>query len=96
MANCNVATKVSYFVAGLGIGAAVALLFAPQSGEDTRKQIAEKAQEGTDFVASKSREIRKQAEEFVDQGKDLVSKQKARLADALESGKQTVRETFSR
>jgi len=96
MANCNVATKVSYFVAGLGIGAAVALLFAPQSGEDTRKQIAEKAQEGTDFVASKSREIRKQAEDIVDQGKDLVSKQKARLADALESGKQTVRETFSR
>jgi len=90
MANCNVATKVSYFVAGLGIGAAVALLFAPQSGEDTRKQ------EGTDFVASKSREIRKQAEDIVDQGKDLVSKQKARLADALESGKQTVRETFSR
>jgi len=83
-------------VAGLGIGAAVALLFAPQSGEDTRKQIAEKAQEGTDFVASKSREIRKQAEDIVDQGKDLVSKQKARLADALESGKQTVRETFSR
>ena len=96
MANCNVATKVSYFVAGLGIGAVIALLFAPQSGEDTRKQIAEKAQEGTEFVASKSREIRKQAEELVDQGKDLVSKQKARLADVFESGKQTVRETFAR
>jgi gas vesicle protein len=96
MANCNVATKVSYFVAGLGIGAAVALLFAPQSGEETRKQIAEKAHEGSDFVASKGREIRKQAEELVDQGKDLVSKQKARLADVLESGKQSVRETFSR
>ena len=96
MADCNVPTKVSYFVAGLGIGAAIALLFAPQSGEDTRKQIAEKAQEGGEFVASKSREIRKQAEELVDQGKDLVSKQKARLADALESGKQTVRETFAR
>ena len=50
MANCNVATKVSYFVAGIGIGAAVALLFAPQSGEETRKQIAEKAQEGKDYV----------------------------------------------
>jgi gas vesicle protein len=96
MADCNVPTKISYFVAGLGIGAAIALLFAPQSGEDTRKQIAEKAQEGGEFVASKSREIRKQAEELVDQGKDLVSKQKARLADVLESGKQSVRETFAR
>ena len=96
MANCNVATKVSFFVAGVGIGAAVALLFAPQSGEDTRKQIADKAQEGTDYVASKSRQIRKQAGELVDQGKDMVSKQKDRLADALESGKQSVRETFAR
>jgi len=95
MANCNVATKVSYFLAGMGIGAAIALLFAPQSGEETRKQIAEKAQEGKDYVASKGRDIRKQAEELVDQGKDLVSKQKARLADVLESGKQVARETFS-
>ena len=96
MANCNTTTKVSFFLAGLGIGAAVALLFAPQSGEETRKQIADKAKDGTDYVSAKGREIRKQAEDLVDQGKDLVSKQKARLADALESGKQTVRETFAR
>jgi gas vesicle protein len=96
MADCSVTTKVSYFVAGLGIGAAIALLFAPQSGEETRKQIAGKAQEGTDYVAAKGRELRKQAEDLVDQGKDMVSKQKARLADVLESGKQTVRETFAR
>jgi gas vesicle protein len=96
MANCNVVTKVTYFVAGVGIGAAIALLFAPQSGEETRKQIAEKAHEGKDYVASKGREIRKQAEDLVDQGKDLVNKQKSRLADVLESGKQAARETFAR
>ena len=92
MADCNVPTKVSYFVAGLGIGAAIALLFAPQSGEDTRKQIAEKAQEGGEFVASKSREIRKQAEDAVEKGKDLVSKQKELLSAALEAGKQAYQE----
>jgi gas vesicle protein len=96
MANCSVGTKVSFFVAGLGIGAAVALLFAPQTGEETRKQIKKTAQDGGDFVVSKGKEFRKQAEDLVDQGKDMVNKQKARLADALESGKQTVRETFSR
>jgi gas vesicle protein len=96
MADCNVATKISYFLAGIGIGAVVALLFAPQSGEETRKQIADKAQDGKDFVAHKGREIRKQAEDIVDQGKDLVNKQKARLADVLESGKQAARETFAR
>ena len=96
MAQCDVGTKISYFVAGLGIGAAVALLLAPQSGEETRKRIAETAQDGKDYVTSKGRELRKQAEELVDQGKELVSKQKARLADVLESGKQVARDTFAR
>jgi len=95
MANCNISTKVAYFLAGFGIGAAVALLFAPLSGEETRKRIADKAQEGKEYVASKSRELRQQAEEFVDHGKELVGKQKERLADVLEAGKQKARETFA-
>lgn len=85
MASCNISTKVAYFVAGFGIGAAVALLFAPQSGEETRKQIGEKAQEGKEYVASRGRELRKQAEEIVDQGKDLINKQRDRLVDVFGS-----------
>jgi len=96
MANCNVSIKLIYFAAGVGVGAALALLFAPQSGEETRKQIAEKAHEGKEYVASRGREIRKHAEDLVDQGKELVHKQKERLADVLESGKQAARETFAR
>jgi gas vesicle protein len=96
MANCNGSTKVAYFLAGLGIGAAVALLLAPLSGEETRKRIVDKAQEGKDYVATKGRELRKQAGDLVDQGKDLVSRQKDRLAEVLEAGKQTARETFTR
>jgi len=96
MARTNVSTRIAYFLAGFGIGAAVALLFAPLSGEETRKLIADKAEEGKDYVASKGRELRKQAEELVDHGKQLVSKQKERLADVLEAGKQAARDTFAR
>ena len=96
MANWDVPGKAIYFVAGLGIGAAVALLFAPQSGRQTRKLIVNKAEEGKDFVTAKGREIRSIADDLVDQGKDLVSKQKDRLADVLASGKQAARETFAR
>ncbi len=96
MANCSVTTKAAYFIAGAGIGAAITLLFAPESGEEIRRRIVEKTQEGRDFVTSKGRELRKHAEDLIDEGKDVVNKQKARLADVLESGKHAARETFSR
>ncbi len=49
-------SKMAFFLAGLGIGAILALLFAPKSGEETRQYITGKAGEGKDFVASRSKE----------------------------------------
>jgi gas vesicle protein len=96
MARCSIAMKVGYFLAGIGIGAAVALLLAPETGEQTRKLIAKKAGEGKDYVASKGREFRGQAEEFVEKGKGLVTKQRERLAEVLETGKEAARSALSR
>jgi len=84
--------KVGFFLAGLGIGAVLALLFAPRSGQETRDLIVHKAEEGRDFVVSKTEEIRKQAEDAVEKGRDLVSKQKELLSAALEAGKQAYQE----
>jgi gas vesicle protein len=96
MARCNIGTEVGCFLAGVGIGAAVALLLAPKTGEQTRKLIARKAEEGKDYVASKGREFRGQAEELAEKGKGLVSKQKERLAEVLETGKEAARSTLSK
>jgi gas vesicle protein len=96
MARCRIAPKVGYFVAGLSAGAVVALLLAPKTGEQTRKLIAKKAEEGKDYVASKGREFREQAEELVEKGKELVTKQRERVGEALETGKEAVRSTLSR
>jgi gas vesicle protein len=88
MSEDNGGSQVGFFLAGLGIGAVVALLLAPRSGKETREYIVNKAEEGRDFVVTKSEEIRKQAEDAVEKGKDLVSKQKELLSAALEAGKQ--------
>jgi gas vesicle protein len=96
MAECNTATKVGFFLAGVGIGVVVALLFAPKSGKETRKYIADKAEEGKDYVATKGRELRRHAEDLVEKSKDVVGKQKERLADALEAGKESVRAAITR
>ncbi len=96
MATCNVSTKAVYLLAGMAIGGAVALLFAPKSGKETRKYLSDKAEDGKDFVVSKGREFREQAEEFVDRGKEVLAKQKERLTDVLEAGRQVARNTVAR
>ena len=88
----NGGTNLGFFLAGLGIGAVLALLFAPRSGKETREYIAGKAEEGRDYVRAKSEDLRRQAEEAVEKGKDLVTKQKELLSAALEAGKQAYQE----
>jgi len=92
MSDENDGSKVGFFLAGLGIGAVMALLFAPRSGKETRDMIVQKAEEGRDYVVTKSEEIRKQAEDAVEKGRDLVNKQKDLLSAALEAGKQAYEE----
>jgi gas vesicle protein len=96
MSEGNGGSMVTAFLAGLGIGAVVALLFAPRSGQETRDLLAQKAGEGKDFMKTKTEEIRKQAEDAVEKGKDLVSKQKELLSAALEAGKQAYQEEKSK
>jgi gas vesicle protein len=81
-------SRVWFLLAGLGIGAVIALLLAPRSGKETRDSIVQTAEEGRDFVVTKTEEIRKQAEDAVEKGKDLVNKQKDLLSTAVEAGKQ--------
>jgi len=92
MSEENGGSKVGFFLAGFGIGAVMALLFAPRSGKETRDMIVQKAEEGRDFVITKTEEIRHQAEDAVEKGKDMVSKQKELLSAALEAGKQAYQE----
>jgi len=46
------------FVAGAIAGAAVALLFAPATGEDTRDFLGQRAHEGRDKVVDAARQFR--------------------------------------
>ena len=46
----NVAKFWAVFTIGVAAGAAVALLYAPQTGEKTRKQVRRKLEDATDYV----------------------------------------------
>jgi gas vesicle protein len=74
------------FAIGAAAGAAIALLFAPASGEETRRQLAQKAREGRDKAASLAREGR----EFVDRQREKVSTVIDRGREAYESARKEV------
>jgi gas vesicle protein len=83
MSENNVGNNLLYFLAGMAAGAVGALLFAPQSGEKTRKLLNKKADEGREYLREKGEEIREQAEEYVEKGKELISEQVERGKDLV-------------
>ena len=83
---------ILWFLAGLGIGAAIGVLYAPKSGRETRDDIAKFAQEGTEQVKERAKQYRNQAGEWVERGKGVVSQQKEQIRSAVEAGKQAYRE----
>ena len=85
-------SKLAYFLVGGGIGAIVALLFAPRSGRETREIIAHRANESRDKVLSASRNVSDKVTTYIDRGKEVVSSQKEQLAAAIEAGKQAYRD----
>lgn len=88
----NSGSRFSYFLAGMGIGAVLAILFAPRSGEETREYIRDRAEEGRDYLKRQSRDVRERAREYGDKGKEYVGRQRESLEAALEAGKEAYRE----
>ncbi|MBM3727580.1 MAG: YtxH domain-containing protein [Acidobacteria bacterium] len=87
--------KLSYFFLGLGVGVAVGILFAPKSGEETRRLLRERAEEGTDYVRRKAVDLRDQAVEQVERGKQTIQRQRDQLSAAVEAGRQAYRESVA-
>jgi gas vesicle protein len=95
--------KILFFMAGAGIGAVLALLFAPKSGRETRELIARTANDSRDFIANKYSEGRQVVDDkrrkmtddfstFLDKSKEAVQRQKEQLSAAFEAGKAAYRE----
>jgi gas vesicle protein len=78
--------KLVWFFAGAAIGAAIALLYAPESGKVIRRKIATKASEQAEVLTGASKE-------WLDKGKDLFDKGRAiadEAAEMFERGKKMV------
>ncbi|MBK9239349.1 MAG: YtxH domain-containing protein [Acidobacteria bacterium] len=70
------------FVLGAAAGAAVALLYAPATGEETRRRIKDKAREGRDKAEAVARD-----------GREFLKRQRENLGAAVERGKEAFEQT---
>jgi gas vesicle protein len=95
--------KFLYFLAGAGIGAVLALLFAPKSGKETRELLAKTATDSKEFLSNKyadgkqfvgdtSRRVTDDFSAFIDKSKEAVQRQKEQISAAFEAGKAAYRE----
>ena len=86
------------FLLGTVVGAAAALLLAPQTGEETREVIRERGielqgrmgqttEEARSRAADLASEARSRAADAQDRSRTLLAEQKSRLQDAIDQGK---------
>ena len=85
MAKDNSGSMMVAFVIGALTGAAVALLFAPATGEEARE-----------FIGQKARESKAKAREAMDQGKDYYRSQRENLVTAVERGREAFQQARER
>jgi gas vesicle protein len=70
---------VTAFAVGALVGAGIALLYAPQSGRDTRE-----------LLARKTRELKDRAGEALDDAKEMVRGKRDQILAAVEAGKEAM------
>lgn len=96
-------TKLTYLLIGGGIGAVLALLFAPKSGEELRQDIADATRKSVDSARDTANQLsarageyyeatRERAGELAQNARDAATRRTGTISAAIEAGKQAYRE----
>ena len=80
------AERIVWFCAGAAVGASVALLYAPQPGEQTRKFLREKAELARDKVVEAGEELAQKSRTWYEKGSQVVEE----AGELLERGRKLV------
>ncbi len=101
MADDNGSNGLGWFLAGLGIGALVGVLYAPKSGTETRADIvsgaldakekaAALAQQGVEKANTYVDQSKQVAADYVDKGKEYYERGRSQWTEYVEKGKSLV------
>ncbi|MGE0450798.1 MAG: YtxH domain-containing protein [Vicinamibacterales bacterium] len=86
------------FLLGAVSGAAVALLYAPAAGDETRELLGQRAKEGRERAAAaaeKGRDVLNQSRDMLSQGRDILSQGRETLSHAIDRGREAYQQARS-
>lgn len=91
MVDENKSYGLAWFLAGLGVGALVGILYAPKSGRETREGIAQGARDSADYLRTRTREAAENVSALVDRSKEqvgnFVGKGKEQVGEYVDRGR---------
>lgn len=82
----DIGDRILWFMVGAAAGASVALLFAPMTGDKTRRIISRKAREGRDVLNDRGGDLLDKGRELYKQGRRVADE----AADLFERGRKMV------
>ena len=103
----NISTRLTYLLIGGGIGAVIALLFAPKSGQELRGDIADATRKGIDKSREAAQQLgdrageyyeatRERASELYSQASERASDLYSQASEKVSGAAQTAKETAAR
>jgi gas vesicle protein len=79
--DADISTKLTYLLIGGGIGAVLALLFAPKSGQELRGDIADATRKGIDRTRETATQVQARAGEYYEATRERAGEFYAAAAD---------------
>jgi gas vesicle protein len=92
----NISTRLTYLLIGGGIGAILALLFAPKSGHELRGDIADATRKGIDRSREAAQHLSDRAGEYYEATRERAGELYSQAATKVGEVAQTAREAASR
>jgi gas vesicle protein len=92
----NISTRLTYLLIGGGIGAILALLFAPKSGQELRGDIADATRKGIDRSREAAQQLGDRAGEYYEATRTRAGELYSQAAGRVSEAAQTAREAAAR
>lgn len=96
MGDESISNKLTYLLIGGGIGAVLALLFAPKSGEELRGDIADATRKGIDRSREAAQQLGDRAGEYYEATRGRASELYSQAAERVGEVAQSARDAASR